>query len=94
MYQCQLGLETELEDTFVDLPLATTLARLIRMGHSQRAQKMRQDFQFSDRRYWMVQVLTLAELREWRALDALAQSKKSPIGYAVLYHQNIGLINI
>lgn len=37
----------------------------------------------SDKRYWMVKLKALTELRDWPALEAFAKSKRSPIGYEV-----------
>jgi len=83
----QRELEAAIPDTeFVGCSLSDTLYRLIRMGYTKQAGKIRGDFKVPDKRYWWIQIKALAMARSWPELEALASSKKSPIGYRVQTH--------
>lgn len=36
-------------------------------------------------RFWWVKLRALVEVRDWETLEKLAKSKKSPIGYEVMF---------
>lgn len=71
------------ESEFVGSSLSDTLYRLVRTGYTKQAAKIRSDFKVPDKRFWWIQIKALAMARNWPDLEALANSKKSPIGYRV-----------
>lgn len=54
---------------------------LRRLGAHKQAAALRKQFGMPDARFWWVRLRTLAEARDWEALDALASEKKSPVGW-------------
>lgn len=65
----------------VDCSLSDTLYRLIALGYSPRADKVRSDFKVPDSRYWWIKIRGLTAAKAFDELFAFSKEKKSPIGY-------------
>lgn len=78
----QKDLETSLGGQFIDTSLSDTLSKLIILGQSKRASKIKSDFKVPDKRYWWIKIKALAQIKDWVSLEKFAKEKKSPIGYA------------
>ncbi len=76
---------------YVDLSVSDLLAQAIREGSSSRAVLLKKQFQIPDKRFWHVQVRTLAKAKAWEELMKLvggplkpgqsSSGKAPPIGY-------------
>jgi len=77
----QKDLESTYNQKFLELPLGDTLSKLMAMGESKRAIKIRTEFKVPDKRFWWLRLKALVELRDWESLEKFAKEKKSPIGY-------------
>lgn len=72
--------ELELRSSFVDLSLNATLEKLIRLGETDRADDYKRSFGVPEKRYWHLQVRTLADVGDWAGLEALGSRRSNPIG--------------
>jgi hypothetical protein len=77
----QKDLEATYSQKFLELPLGDTLSKLMLMGESKRAIKIRSEFKVPDKRFWWLRLKALVEMRDWESLEKFAKEKKSPIGY-------------
>mmetsp|Transcript_7157 Transcript_7157/g.13240 ORF Transcript_7157/g.13240 Transcript_7157/m.13240 type:complete len:908 (+) Transcript_7157:258-2981(+) len=78
LLQIQRTFEFDYKKSFIDLSVSETIAKLIRLGHTDKANRIRKEFAVPDKRYWHIQVKTLAEELDWNGLSALASSRRSP----------------
>ncbi len=83
-YHFHVGLQANLEEklggkTFVGLTLHQTLADLVQAGEVKMADKLRQDFKLSDRRYTWIKLATWARTHQWNELKRYAKQKKVPV---------------
>ena len=70
--------------SLVDSSLAETLFRLLLAGEaawSKRADKLAKDFRVSEAQYAFLRIRAFAQLRDWAGLWAMANERKSPVGY-------------
>lgn len=58
-----------------------TIHQLLLLGDLKLAEKMKNDYKVSDRRYWWLRISVLAEQFQWEELEKFSKSKKSPIGF-------------
>ena len=68
----------------LDTPLAETIFKLLLIGESswsKKADKLAKDFKMSDSQYAFLRIRAFAQLRDWPTLWAMANEKKSPVGY-------------
>lgn len=65
----------------MDVSLTDTLYKLIVLGQSKRASKIKSDFKVPDKRYWWIKIKALIQIKDWVSLEKFAKEKKSPIGY-------------
>jgi hypothetical protein len=68
----------------VDSSLAETLFRLLLAGEaawSKRADKLAKDFRVGEAQYAFLRIRAFAQLRDWAGLWAMANERKSPVGY-------------
>jgi hypothetical protein len=66
---------------YVGLSVQQTLRQLILDKMFKPADELRKEFKVTDKRYWWLKVITLAEQGEWFELEKFSNQKKSPIGY-------------
>lgn len=78
----QRDLESTLGAKFIDASLTETIYRLIVLGQTKRASKLKSDYKVPDKRYWWIKIKALVHIKDWAALEKFAREKKSPIGYA------------
>lgn len=79
----QVKLESETgQSLFLGLSLSQTLATLLRLGHSQRAENLRNKFSMPEQHWYWLKLQTLAAAHDWEGLEAFAAKRKtSPIGW-------------
>jgi hypothetical protein len=51
-----------------------------------RSQKIQSEFKVSDKVYWWIRLRALVSRRDWRELEDLSKTRKSPIGWEVSFH--------
>eukprot|EP00467_Chlorarachnion_reptans_P007458 CAMPEP_0114507372 /NCGR_PEP_ID=MMETSP0109-20121206/11975_1 /TAXON_ID=29199 /ORGANISM="Chlorarachnion reptans, Strain CCCM449" /LENGTH=854 /DNA_ID=CAMNT_0001686121 /DNA_START=234 /DNA_END=2798 /DNA_ORIENTATION=- len=82
LLQVQRKCQIDFKKPFIDLSVNQTLAKLIRLGHTDRASRIRKEFAVPEKRYWHIQVQTLAKEKDFNGLNQLAQSRRTPpIGF-------------
>mmetsp|Transcript_7660 Transcript_7660/g.11599 ORF Transcript_7660/g.11599 Transcript_7660/m.11599 type:complete len:895 (+) Transcript_7660:85-2769(+) len=82
LLQIQRKCEVDFKKAFTDLSVNETIVKLIKLGHTDRAVRIRKEFAVPEKRYWHIQVRALAEEEDWGGLWNLATSKRvPPIGY-------------
>lgn len=77
----QTLLEEESEQSFVETSMHDTLSNLLLAGNLKAAEFLRKEFKVSDKRWWSLRIITLAQLGHFQELENFAKSKKSPVGY-------------
>ena len=69
---------------FLDLSLVQTIARCIENGTTpclRVAQRLRKEFDVSERRWYHVKIRTLAKCHAWGELKRFSEEKRPPVGY-------------
>ena len=79
LLKAQAGLEEKLGHNFVGLNLHQTLADLIQYDEMKLAEKLRNDFKLSDRRFAWLKLNTWAKTHKWNELKRYAKQKKLPV---------------
>lgn len=79
----QEAFEKDLNERFVGLSINETMSKLIKLGNMKRSQKVQAEFKVSDKTYWWVRLRALVSRRDWRELEELSKTRKSPIGWEV-----------
>lgn len=59
----------------------TTLQRLLAIGDTKMAEKLKSEYKVQDRRWWWLRIQCMAEHHQWEEIEKFSKSKKSPIGY-------------
>ncbi|KAJ1679542.1 Vacuolar protein, partial [Spiromyces aspiralis] len=77
----QQKLEHELEEPFVGLTLNQTISKCILKGRPNKANKLRNDFNMSEKTFYWIKLHALVQRRDWVELDKFARVKKPPIGF-------------
>jgi len=75
-------LEEKLGKLYINLSLHQTLDQLLREREVKLADKLKSEFKLSERKYFWLKVRAFGESGQWAELNALAKTKKSPIGFA------------
>lgn len=75
--------EKDINEQFSGLSVYDTLSKLIKMGNMKRAQKIQTEFKVPDKSYWWIRLKALVSRRDWRELEDISKTKKSPIGWEV-----------
>ncbi|KAH8311776.1 hypothetical protein KR044_008047, partial [Drosophila immigrans] len=63
------------------LSIHDTMLQLLQMGELKEAEKIKNDYNVPNRRFWWMRILTMSEHHNWAELEKFSKSKKSPIGY-------------
>lgn len=90
----QEAFEKDLNERFVGLSVNETISKLIKLGNFKRSTKVQTEFKVSDKTYWWVRLRALIVRRDWRELEDLSKTKKSPIGWEVSFHSCISVYDI
>lgn len=75
--------QRELNEQFVGLSVNETIYKLIRLGNIKRSQKVQSEFKVSEKTYWWLRLRALVSRRDWRELEDISKTRKSPIGWEV-----------
>ena len=75
--------EKELNERFVGLSVNETMRKLIIGGNMKRAQKLQTEFKVNEKVFWWVRLRALVTRRDWRELEEMSKTRKSPIGWEV-----------
>lgn len=83
-----LKYQMELEKKFTankyfNLSLQATMKLLLENEEYKLADELRKEFKVSEKRFYHVKLITLAQHDRWLEVEKLAKAKKSPIGYEV-----------
>ena len=85
--------QKELNEKFVDFSVNETIFKLIRLGNIKRSQKVQSEFKVSEKTYWWLRLRALVSRRDWRELEDISKTRKSPIGWEVsrnfIYHAHL-----
>lgn len=73
--------------SFVGLSAHQTIAALLRLGHTKRAQKVVSEFKIPERTFAWLRLRALVAARYWTELEELAKVKKSPIGWEPYFNE-------
>ena len=73
----------ELNENYVGFSVNETMYRLILNGNIKRSQKVQSEFKVGDKVYWWTKLRALVSRRDWRELEDMGRSRKSPIGWEV-----------
>ena len=81
-----LRLQRKLQDAsshtrFLGLSVTESIAKCLLLGNTKAVNQLKSDFKMTDKQVWYVKIRTLCAAQEWRALQDLAQEKRSPVGY-------------
>ncbi|KAF1346074.1 Vps16, N-terminal region-domain-containing protein [Delphinella strobiligena] len=73
--------QRELSEEFVGLSVNDTIFKLIRLGNIKRSLKVQSEFKMSEKTYWWLKLRALVSRRDWRELEDISRTRKSPIGW-------------
>uniref|UniRef100_A0A0D6R9L4 Protein VACUOLELESS1 n=1 Tax=Araucaria cunninghamii TaxID=56994 RepID=A0A0D6R9L4_ARACU len=81
-----LRLQHELEAStkqaiFVDSSVSDTIRTCIVLGNHRAAEKIKNEFKVSDKRWYWLKVFALSTTNNWNALEKFSKEKKPPTGY-------------
>jgi len=71
------------QERFVGDSVNETIFKLIRMGYSSRANKVKSEFKVPEKRFWWLKLRALVAKRDWGEIEEWGKTKKSPIGWEV-----------
>lgn len=71
------------QERFVGESVNETVFKLIRMGYSSRANKVKSEFKIPEKRFWWLKLRALVAKRDWGEIEEWGRTKKSPIGWEV-----------
>lgn len=84
LLQMQEVFEKDLQgERFVGDSVNETVFKLIRMGYSSRANKVKSEFKIPEKRFWWLKLRALVAKRDWGEIEEWGRTKKSPIGWEV-----------
>lgn len=75
--------QRELSESFVGLSVNDTIFKLIRLGNIKRSLRVQSEFKISEKTYWWLKLRALVSRRDWRELEDISKTRKSPIGWEV-----------
>lgn len=79
----QEAFEKDISERFVGLSVNETLSKLIKMGNMKRSLKVQSEFKVTEKTYWWIRLRSLVSRRDWRELEEISKTRKSPIGWEV-----------
>lgn len=77
----QSDLETSLKEKFVGMSVSDTIFKLLFLGRSKEAQKVKDAFKVPPKRFHWLKIQAFADRGDWKGLESFSK-EKSPIGYA------------
>jgi len=81
--------------SYVDMSVSELLQQAIKEGAVQRAMKLKKQFNIPDKRFWHIEVRTLAQAKAWEELSKLTANKKvPPIGFLPFVEACIEMKNL
>ena len=85
-YAKLLKTQKKLQDTashtqYMGLSVTDSMSQCIMLGNNRALTQLKNDFKISDKQFWYLKIRTLANAKDWNALQDFAQEKKSPVGY-------------
>lgn len=91
LLQMQEVFEKDLQgERFVGDSVNETVFKLIRMGYSSRANKVKSEFKIPEKRFWWLKLRALVAKRDWGEIEEWGRTKKSPIGWEVCFILSTG----
>lgn len=91
LLQMQEVFEKDLQgERFVGDSVNETVFKLIRMGYSSRANKVKSEFKIPEKRFWWLKLRALVAKRDWGEIEEWGRTKKSPIGWEVCFTLSSG----
>ncbi|KAF9219507.1 vacuolar assembling sorting protein VPS16 [Gyrodon lividus] len=79
--QQQLEKDSDGKVKFFGQSVSETIRTCLMNGMGKKVDKVKAEFKVPDKRFWYIKLHALTALRDFDGLDALARSKRSPIGY-------------
>ncbi|KAL6553851.1 vacuolar protein sorting-associated protein 16 [Orobanche minor] len=81
-----LRIQHELEVTtkqaiFVDSSISDTIRTCIVLGNHRAANRVKNEFKVSEKRWYWLKVFALATIRDWDALEKFSKEKRPPVGH-------------
>ena len=70
----QMSLEREYNQSFLNLTLKETLFKVLLLGHSLKAMKIKSDFKVPDKSFWWIKTRVLIQSQNWDGLDKFVKS--------------------
>lgn len=94
LLQMQEVFEKDLQgERFVGDSVNETVFKLIRMGYSSRANKVKSEFKIPEKRFWWLKLRALVAKRDWGEIEEWGRTKKSPIGWEVCFTLPPSVVN-
>ncbi|KAL0634996.1 Vacuolar protein sorting-associated protein 16 [Maublancomyces gigas] len=88
LLQMQEVFEKDLQgERFVGDSVNETVFKLIRMGYSSRANKVKSEFKIPEKRFWWLKLRALVAKRDWGEIEEWGRTKKSPIGWEPFFNE-------
>ncbi|KAK4992296.1 Vacuolar protein sorting-associated protein 16 [Elasticomyces elasticus] len=85
--------EKDLGESFVGLSVNETIYKLIKSGNIKRSQKVQSEFKVAEKTYWWIRLCALVSRRDWRELEEMSKTRKSPIGWEPFFNEILGAGN-
>ncbi|KAL7272754.1 Vacuolar protein sorting-associated protein 16 [Rhizina undulata] len=80
--------EKDTQERFMGVSVNETVFKLIRMGLSSRANKVKNEFKIPDKRFWWLKLRALVAKRDWGEIEEWGgKTKKSPIGWEPFFNE-------
>ena len=78
---------------FTGISVNATILRLVTLGYGKRAAKIQSEFRVPEKTWWWLRLRGLVAKRDWGELEAVAQQRKSPIGWEPFFNEILGAGN-
>jgi len=85
-FQQQLEKEVDGKITFFGTSVNETIRLCLVNGLIKKAEKVRNDWKISEKRWWHIRLHVFVELGDLEGLETFSKSKRSPIGYEPFVH--------
>ncbi|KAF2723728.1 vacuolar protein sorting-associated protein 16 [Polychaeton citri CBS 116435] len=89
----QQTFEKDLNEPFVGLSVNETISRLVKSGNLKRSLRVQSEFKVTEKTYWWIKLQALVSRRDWREIEEMSKTKKSPIGWEPFFNESIGAGN-
>ncbi|RKF53189.1 putative vacuolar protein sorting-associated protein 16-like protein [Golovinomyces cichoracearum] len=73
--------EKEFSESFVGLSVNETIFKLIQLGHMNQSTKVQTEFKIPEKTAWWIRLRALVKKRDWKELEEISKTRKSPIGW-------------